>query len=270
MLTSTLVANQPLVKPRTRAACLPLGRNRLAGQHAYLARSTDTGRYSKDQWLSPVGCRSWPRVENAELVVGDAVAMVNFCLYKQIASIVLSPDFPGWLAPLHLNWTRFGEFCGLTATLTGTWVAAGLLLGAYRTAATADLPAALRAACLTWLAAMPVAAAQLVLATAAESRALVGDADFASAVPLAASGLGEPFVSASGVLALMSLWRCVYALFLDPFGLKGLGFRREQFMRELYSFREALLVVCIIAGMGSMSLQVAQALDTLASAGSGM
>ena len=48
---------------------------------------------------------------------------------------------------------------------------------------------------------MPVAAAQLVLLTAAEGGSLVGEADFASRVlPLAASGPGEPFVTAAGVL----------------------------------------------------------------------
>lgn len=41
------------------------------------------------------------------------------CRHRQIASIVLAPDFPGWLAPVSFSWTRFGEFCGLTATLTG-------------------------------------------------------------------------------------------------------------------------------------------------------
>ncbi len=49
-------------------------------------------------------------------------------------------------------------------------MAAGLLVGAYRTSSTSDLPSALRVASLTWLIAMPVAAAQLVLATAVESR----------------------------------------------------------------------------------------------------
>ncbi|GIL47555.1 hypothetical protein Vafri_4346 [Volvox africanus] len=74
-------------------------------------------------------------------------------------------------------------------------------------------------------------------------------------MPLAASGIGEPFVTASGVLALMTLWRCVYSLYLDPFGFKGLGFRRQQFLRELYSFREALVMVTLMAGIGSVSLQ---------------
>lgn len=59
---------------------------------------------------------------------------------------------------------------------------------------------------------MPVAAAQLVLVTAAEDKALVGDFGFASALPLAASGPGEPFTTAAGVLGLMAIWRCFYAV----------------------------------------------------------
>lgn len=54
--------------------------------------------------------------------------------------------------------------------------------------------------CRMWLISMPVAAAQLVLLTAAEDAALVGDEGFASALPLAATGPGEPFVTAAGVL----------------------------------------------------------------------
>ena len=54
--------------------------------------------------------------------------------------------------------------------------------------------------CIMWFISMPVAAAQLVLLTAAEDFTLVGDEGFASALPLAASGPGEPFVTAAGVL----------------------------------------------------------------------
>ena len=55
---------------------------------------------------------------------------------------------------------------------------------------------------------MPVAAAQLVLLTAAEDATLVGDEGFASALPLAASGPGEPFVTAAGVLGERGLGAC--------------------------------------------------------------
>lgn len=51
-----------------------------------------------------------------------------------------------------------------------------------------------------WLVSQPVAAAQLVLVTAVEGRALVGAGDFASVLPLAASGALA--VSPSAPLAL--------------------------------------------------------------------
>lgn len=46
-------------------------------------------------------------------------------------------------------------------------------------------------ALITWACAMPIAAAQLVLVTAAEDQALVADFGFASKLPLAASGEGR-------------------------------------------------------------------------------
>lgn len=52
----------------------------------------------------------------------------------------------------------------------------------------ADLPTALARVSFTWLVSQPVAAAQLVLVTAAEGRSLVGATSFASVLPLAASG----------------------------------------------------------------------------------
>jgi hypothetical protein len=38
-----------------------------------------------------------------ELLIGDCVALLLFCLYKQITAIIISPSFPGWLAPLSFN-----------------------------------------------------------------------------------------------------------------------------------------------------------------------
>lgn len=52
----------------------------------------------------------------------------------------------------------------------------------------ADVKTATTKAFITWACAMPVAAAQLVLATAAEDGVLVADFGFASKLPLAASG----------------------------------------------------------------------------------
>ena len=52
----------------------------------------------------------------------------------------------------------------------------------------ADLPTALARVSFTWLVSQPVAAAQLVLVTAAEGQSLVGASNFASKLPLAATG----------------------------------------------------------------------------------
>ena len=65
----------------------------------------------------------------------------------------------------------------------------------------ADLPTALARVSFTWLVSQPVAAAQLVLVTAAEGRSLVGATNFASVLPLAARG--EAISAAgSGILQL--------------------------------------------------------------------
>lgn len=154
-------------------------------------------------------------IDNWELLVGDGIALTAFALWKQISAIVLSPDFPGWLAPITFNPLRFLELLSFLSTLTGAWVLAALLTGGYRAAATADLQAALAAVSRAWLVSMPVAAMQLVLTTAAESGALVGAEGFASRLPLAASLPGEPLGTAAGVLGVMAIWRCWYSVYLD-------------------------------------------------------
>lgn len=68
----------------------------------------------------------------AELLVGDVLLLIVFCLYKQILAIATSPAFPGWLAPLHFNPVRIEELLGFMVTVAGTWVACSSVLGDYR------------------------------------------------------------------------------------------------------------------------------------------
>jgi hypothetical protein len=93
-------------------------------------------------------------------------------------------------------------------------VAAALTGGYSSSAAGSSIPASLRAACRAWLVSMPVAAAQLVLVTAAESQALVGQEGWGQVLPLAASGPGEPLGTAAGLLGVMSMWRAFYAVYI--------------------------------------------------------
>lgn len=204
-----------------------------------------------------------PGVENSELMVGDIVALVSFSLYKQIASIVTSPSFPGWLAPLSFNPDRWYEFVSFTCTLSASWLLAAALTGGLSYESSRDVPSALRAASWAWLVSMPVAAAQLVLVTALESRALVGTEDFATALPLTAQGPGEPVATAAGVLGVMCIWRAFYTVWIDPFSDSA-----QRLALEAQALREALMAAVALAAVGGAALQVAKALDVLSGAGS--
>ena len=141
---------------------------------------------------------------------------------EQITSLLFLPDFPGWTAPLHFNPIRFEELAIFCITLCVCWVSACGVVGGYRTGATAsegsllslnkleanmrhggrrfypalwrcaDLPTALARVSSAWLIAMPIAACNLILVTAVEDKALVGDPLFGHVLPLAARGV-SPF-----------------------------------------------------------------------------
>lgn len=239
-----------------------------ARQHACPTHSSQT-RLHASRGNSPLD------IDTPELLVGDGVSLTCFALYKQIAAIVTSPNFPGrvnykgsvctpcvgacasnpatnpasccctspqtahsqapsctptltreitpqatarklqrgwrfrsvaagWLAPLNFNPLRFAEFANFAGMLLASWVVSAVLTGAYSSSrACSSVPAALTAVSRAWLVSMPVAAAQLVLVTAAESHAWVGEEGFASVLPLAASGPGEPL--ATGMMGVMRI-----------------------------------------------------------------
>lgn len=94
--------------------------------------------------------------------------------------------------------------------LLAAWFVSAALTGAYNSStACSSVPAALRSVSKAWLVAMPVAATQLVLVTAAESNALVGEDGFASVLPLAASGPGEPLATGMSGLCTTRPWALV-------------------------------------------------------------
>lgn len=65
---------------------------------------------------------------------------ISHDLYIQITAIILTPNFPGWLAPMHFNPTRFEEFLSFAITVCGTWVGASWLVGGYKANATSGEP----------------------------------------------------------------------------------------------------------------------------------
>lgn len=193
------------------------------------------------------------RDQNREVLVGDCLCLVCFAIYKQIMALTLLPTFPGWLAPLAFNPTRFLELLSFAMTLVGTWVGCGWLVGGFSYDATADLQTAVARVCRMWLAAMPVAAAQLVLLTAAEDGSLVGTEGvlhpWASVLPLAASGPGEPFVTAGGVLGLLSIWRAFYCSFLDFYSFRTPTGARVDRSRDAAHFVSALRAAATLSAV---------------------
>ena len=81
--------------------------------------------------LSRARCRVHAINPGRDLLVGDALLLTSFCIYKQLAAVVLSPYFPGWLAPLSFSPTRFTEFVGFLLSMAGTWMGCSVLNGDY-------------------------------------------------------------------------------------------------------------------------------------------
>lgn len=197
------------------------------------------------------------KIDNRELFVGDALILLSFAVNKQIDALILAPTFPGWFAPLHFNPERFLEFTAFAATLVGTWLATGAVIGAYKFDATSDIPTALVRTCLTWLIAMPVAAAQLVLSTASEGHMLVADDGWARRLPLVASGPGEPFTCAAAVLGLMVVWRAYYASYLDYANfLKSSSTSRVDREQDAKHFKDSLKASVALAICGCLVIYV--------------
>eukprot|EP01026_Neomeris_dumetosa_P043301 TRINITY_DN3622_c0_g1_i5.p3 TRINITY_DN3622_c0_g1~~TRINITY_DN3622_c0_g1_i5.p3 ORF type:complete len:258 (-),score=30.13 TRINITY_DN3622_c0_g1_i5:200-973(-) len=194
--------------------------------------------------------------ENRELLIGDMISMATFCMYKQISSIVMLPNFPGWLAPLQFNPMRLVEFACFLSTMCATWAASTVLFGGYTRSTSVELSPMLRATWLTWLMSLPVMAAQLALVTAVEGGTLVGDEGFAQHLPLAATGVGEPFVTAAGVLGTMAIWRAFYVTHLDRYGFLKLNFKQKR-LEEMSTFIQALKYVTMLAIMYSIALEIA-------------
>lgn len=160
---------------------------------------------------------------------------------------MLLPDFPGLLAPMAFNPVRMAEFVAFTASVIGTWLGTAYVMGAYNRDSTGDIQTAATRVVITWAVAMPVAAAQLVLTTAAADGALVGAAGWAARLPLVATAAGEPLTSAAGVLGVMAIWRCFYTSYMDIWNFRTAQGTRPNRERDSAVFEEALIAAGLLA-----------------------
>lgn len=104
---------------------------------------------------------------------------------------------------------------------------------------------------------MPVAAAQLILLTAAEDHSLVGTEGFGSLLPLPARGPGEPLVTAAGVLGTMLIWRCYYTVYLDFWNFRGADGSRLDREKDALHFEQSLQAIIVLGCVCFLGLKAA-------------
>jgi hypothetical protein len=71
------------------------------------------------------------RLDDVELMKGDAVVLVLFALAQKAAAESFAPSFPGWLAPVSLDAVSFLSFLVETGVLVAAWLGASAAVGAY-------------------------------------------------------------------------------------------------------------------------------------------
>lgn len=68
---------------------------------------------------------------NAKLAIGDVVLIFAFSFAKTLGDIILSPTFPGWLAPARTDPKRLSATFGFADGWVACWIAACFLTNAF-------------------------------------------------------------------------------------------------------------------------------------------
>lgn len=160
-----------------------------------------------------------PRIEEPQLAALDVSIIFSFSFSRALGSVLLSPDFEGWLAPINVEPIRFSETFAFAGYGSLLWVLGAALVDGYSAYALESPQSAMSTAARSWLAAaflytLMTFALALGLDTCAGwfcadaalwgERELFGPPD--TGTMLGAFGLG---------LALLA-WRVTFADFRDP------------------------------------------------------
>lgn len=163
------------------------------------------------------GNKGKPRhvIENEELLIGDIVVLLSFCCLKQIDAIVTAPDFPGWTAPLEFRYERWVEFSSFLIATMATFCTATYLTGGYTKSSASSVSRLVENCAFVTFITCLMLAAQLVIGVASENASFVGLEGWDDVLPLAARGIGEPWVSAAQLLGVSTGWRVIWYFFVD-------------------------------------------------------
>ncbi len=148
-------------------------------------------------------------------LIGDIVVLLSFCCLKQIDAIVTAPDFPGWTAPLEFRYERWVEFSSFLIATMATFCTATYLTGGYTKSSASSVSRLVENCAFVTFITCLMLAAQLVIGVASENASFVGLEGWDDVLPLAARGIGEPWVSAAQLLGVSTGWRVIWYFFVD-------------------------------------------------------
>jgi hypothetical protein len=162
-------------------------------------------------------------VENEELLIGDIVTLLSFCTVKQIDAIVTAPDFPGWTAPLEFRYERWIEFSSFLIATIATFTTVSFLTGGYARSQSSSMSRLVENCAFVSFITCLMLASQLVIGVASENASFVGLSGWDEVLPLAARGIGEPWVTAAQIIGVTTGWRVIWYFFVDTSSFLKLG-----------------------------------------------
>ena len=186
-------------------------------------------------------------IENEELLIGDVVTLLSFCCLKQIDAIVTARDFPGWTAPLEFRYERWIEFSAFLISTVATYCTVAFLTGGYSRVSSKKLSRLIENCAEVTLITCLLLAAQLVIGVASENATFVGLDGWDDVLPLAARGIGEPYVTGFQLLGISTGWRVIWYFFVDRSSFLSLDRLNARKETERGVLREAVAVATTFA-----------------------
>ena len=160
-----------------------------------------------------------PRMEDAQLAALDVSIIFSYAFARALGSVLLSPDFEGWLSPIHVEPVRFSETIGFACYSTSLWVLGASLSGGFSFVATQNRQAAASMAARSWLAALCLyALATFGLATVLDTCAglFCSDAALWGQRALFPAPDADTLQAELGLGMALITWRITFADFRDP------------------------------------------------------
>lgn len=94
-----------------------------------------------------------PRIDDPQLAALDVSVIFAFSCARALGSVLISPDFEGWLAPISVEPIRFSDTLGFASYCSLLWVLGTLSVDGYSGLAIEDTRTAVGVAFRSWLAA---------------------------------------------------------------------------------------------------------------------